>query len=459
MAFMKKLFTLLFLLSGLLGKPDMQAQETTNALKDTISQEEIAVVGFRKLPNDITARVTNPKRDQNNELCALIRVVAKDKNVYFEPDALGITARTDQPGEIWLYVPRGARRLSIMHEKYGVVRNYVYPEAIDKATVYELLLYVPEERKAGEEIVRIVERKATAQMFQMEFTPADAQVYVNDTLRQAKDGKLTMVLGVGQNRYRLVRPFYYQEEGTVNIVPESPTMISVNMRLHYGQLLIKSNRKASVYIDKRRRGDSPLYLDTISTGLHYVQVECGHLKRSRQVEINDRETRIEKFRFRPDWFIMPQISMSGYDGNLSYGMMAGFCARHGVYISFRSNFNFFGSDEYYSDAFYTGKTQFFNLSANAGYLFRIVQPLYVYAGIGYDKRTLSWEYLEGDKPGSWQEMAYASGVGFEVGGIWRLDRFMLSAGYKYLLNGGERVNSTDEYLGHHEMTVGVGFIF
>lgn len=458
---MKNLFTLLFLLSGMLGIPDIQAQETNSVLTDTISQEEITVVDFRKLPNDITARVTNSKRDQNNELCALIRVVTKDKNVYFEADALGITARADQPGEIWLYVPHGARRLSIMHEKYGVVRNYVYPEAIDKATVYELLLYVPEERKGGEEIVRIVERKATAQMFQMNFTPADAQVYVNDTLRQAANGKLTMVLGVGQNHYRLVRPYYYTEEGMIDIVPERPTMMSVNMRLHYGNLVVRSNRKASVCIDRKFQGSTPFRQDTLLSEGHLLEVRCGHLKQNRQIEVNDEKECYEKFHFRPDWFVMPQVSVSGYANKISYGVMGGFCARHGAYLSFRSNFNFFDSyslDDFFN-AFYTGKTQYSELTLNAGYLFRLVKLLYLYAGGGYNKRVLAWEFFDGDGPGSWQNKVEDSGFDFELGGILRLNRFLLSAGYNYILFGGEPINSTDEWLGHHAVTVGIGFVF
>ena len=96
------------------------------------------VVSFNRIENDITARVTAPKRDQNGEICALIRIVTHVKDLMFEPDALGITARTNKPGEIWIYVPRGARRISIMHDQYGVLRNYFYPDVIDKATVYEM---------------------------------------------------------------------------------------------------------------------------------------------------------------------------------------------------------------------------------------------------------------------------------------------------------------------------------
>lgn len=92
------------------------------------------------METDITARVTAPKKDQNGEICALIRIVTNVKDLMFEPDALGITARENKTGEIWVYVPRGARRISILHDELGILRNYFYPEIIEKGTVYEMVL-------------------------------------------------------------------------------------------------------------------------------------------------------------------------------------------------------------------------------------------------------------------------------------------------------------------------------
>ena len=68
-------------------------------------QGKINVASFQRMESDITARVTAPKRDQNGEVCALIRIVTNVKDLMFEPDALGITARENKTGEIWLYVP------------------------------------------------------------------------------------------------------------------------------------------------------------------------------------------------------------------------------------------------------------------------------------------------------------------------------------------------------------------
>ena len=106
------------------------------------AQDKIQVTSFNRMETDITARVTTPRKDQNGEVCALIRIVTTIKDLMFEPDALGIAARENKTGEIWLYVPRGARRISIMHDKFGVLRNYFYPDIIDKGTVYEMEIRV-----------------------------------------------------------------------------------------------------------------------------------------------------------------------------------------------------------------------------------------------------------------------------------------------------------------------------
>ena len=68
-------------------------------------QSKITVTSFNRMENDITARITAPKRDQNGEICALIRIVTNEKDLMFEPDALGITARENKTGEVWVYVP------------------------------------------------------------------------------------------------------------------------------------------------------------------------------------------------------------------------------------------------------------------------------------------------------------------------------------------------------------------
>ena len=71
--------------------------------------QNISVESFRLLENDLDARVNYPKRDQNGELCAIIKVVTPEMDFEWDSDALGIVSAERKTGEYWLYVPRGAR--------------------------------------------------------------------------------------------------------------------------------------------------------------------------------------------------------------------------------------------------------------------------------------------------------------------------------------------------------------
>lgn len=88
-------------------------------------------------------------------------------------DALGIVSRENKPGEIWLYIPRGARRISIMHDKFGVLRNYFYPDIIEKATVYEMEIQIGDGAQQ-------TPANTNTQLIVMRPDPATADIYIDD---------------------------------------------------------------------------------------------------------------------------------------------------------------------------------------------------------------------------------------------------------------------------------------
>lgn len=104
------------------------------------AQRTMDVQKFTRLDNDLVARVTKPVRDKDEgKLCALIKVITNIPDLEVRPDALGIVQEEKHTGEIWLYVPYGARNLTFASEGFFPV-IYQYPEAIKEGTVYELRL-------------------------------------------------------------------------------------------------------------------------------------------------------------------------------------------------------------------------------------------------------------------------------------------------------------------------------
>ena len=105
------------------------------------SAQNMKVIEFRELENDLTAnRYGTSKPDENGETAALIKVVTPETGFTFDGGSMGIVAVEQKAGEIWVYVPRRAQRLTISHANFGVLRNYTYTVPIESAKTYEMLL-------------------------------------------------------------------------------------------------------------------------------------------------------------------------------------------------------------------------------------------------------------------------------------------------------------------------------
>ena len=422
------------------------------------AQGKIEVASFNRMETDITARVTAPKRDQNGEVCALIRIVTTVKDLMFEPDALGITARENKPGEIWLYVPRGARRISIMHDKYGVLRNYFYPDIIDKSTVYEMEVRVND--GTSHEPV-----DTNTQLLVMRPDPADATIYIDDEKVPTEKGLFTATMKKGSHTYRVEAPMYASEAGVVDLGSEQKIM-SVTLKPKFGYLEVFSlpEQDANVYIDGTLAGQTPYKSDRMPIRSYRLRIEKDlFFPIDTVVNISAGETNGQTFTMistiKPKeprrMLVMAEVGY--HPSQLSYGGMIGFVRKNGAYVKFRSDFGSASADLECDDSgaltsggegtpyYKEGATQKARLSVTAGYLRQLWKPVYLYAGAGYGSRTLAWETVEGELVKNTDHSAV--GAAAELGVIGRLGKFALSVGF-------HTVNFK-----HHEVTVGVGIIF
>ena len=422
------------------------------------AQGKIEVASFNRMETDITARVTAPKRDQNGEVCALVRIVTTVKDLMFEPDALGLTARENKPGEIWLYVPRGARRISIMHDKYGVLRNYFYPDIIDKSTVYEMEVRVND--GTSHEPV-----DTNTQLLVMRPDPADATIYIDDEKVPTEKGLFTATMKKGSHTYRVEAPMYASEAGVVDLGSEQKIM-SVTLKPKFGYLEVFSlpEQDANVYIDGTLAGQTPYKSDRMPIRSYRLRIEKDlFFPIDTVVNISAGETNGQTFTMistiKPKeprrMLVMAEVGY--HPSQLSYGGMIGFVRKNGAYVKFRSDFGSASADLECDDSgaltsggegtpyYKEGVTQKARLSVTAGYLRQLWKPVYLYAGAGYGSRTLAWETVEGELVKNTDHSAV--GVAAELGVIGRLGKFALSVGF-------HTVNFK-----HHEVTVGVGIIF
>lgn len=100
---------------------------------------QMKVVGFKLLESDPTA-YKKRVMDYNNDMCALIKIVTPEKGFVFDNANMVFATEEDHGSEIWVYLPRGSKKLTIMHHVFGTTHEYYFPKPLESARTYEMLL-------------------------------------------------------------------------------------------------------------------------------------------------------------------------------------------------------------------------------------------------------------------------------------------------------------------------------
>lgn len=124
-----------------------------SACSSILHAQKYSVSSFKILTNDVSAFI-EPIRDLNDEDCALIKVQANKDFAFSTP--LGIVKRIDKIGEIWLYIPRGSKMITLKHPEWGVIRDYTFPQKIESHIAYELRIKEPEINNPDHKLIETI---------------------------------------------------------------------------------------------------------------------------------------------------------------------------------------------------------------------------------------------------------------------------------------------------------------
>ncbi len=225
--------------------------------------QELAVAGFQVLPNDMTARTLEPVRDANGELTALIKVVTVESGFVFEGGSLGIVKADQKVGEWWVYIPGGARTITIRHPRLGVLRNYAYPVAIVSGNVYELKL----EHGVVETIIK--PKEMLSEFVVVTSDPPGADLYLNDE----PVGKTPFASEKPEGRYewRLEHSLYLPTAGVFDLKAGEKVELNLTLTPNFGSLRISSSPEsgAEILLNGMKMGrTTPATLEELPTGQH-----------------------------------------------------------------------------------------------------------------------------------------------------------------------------------------------
>lgn len=237
------------------------------------SAQSISVKSFKALPTDMTASSIDGKRiDQNGEVAALIKVVTNETGFVFEGGTLGIVDSKQQVSEIWVWVPKGLRKITIKHQRFGQLRNYMFPVEIESERTYEMVLDVTKVETGHDGQLR-------QQYLAFQITPPNAILEVNDQLWELDDdGNAMQFVEFGTYTYRVRAANYFTEAGKVTVNdPKNTQKVKIDLNPDLVEVTLRVDANAEIWVNDEKKGIRT-WTGKLGRGTTY-KIECrqdGH---------------------------------------------------------------------------------------------------------------------------------------------------------------------------------------
>ena len=253
--------------------------------------QKFSVKSFDAAPMDMTASSLDGKRiDQNNEVAALIKIVTTETGFNFEAGALGVVDSQQRTGEIWVWVPRASRKITIMHQKLGVLRDYRYPVEIQAERTYIMVLETVEVPSTP------TQQGPQQQYLAFQITPPNATLQVEGKFWPVEaDGSAQDYVNFGTYEWHVQAANYHPDAGRITVNdPDNTQVVTVNLKPNFGWIEVAgtgSLKDANVYVDNTLVGKAPCKSEALKSGPHNVRiVKKMYANYSETVTVSDNET-------------------------------------------------------------------------------------------------------------------------------------------------------------------------
>lgn len=287
-----------------------------------VKGQEISVESFHPLVNDLTANTFGTiEYDQNGDPAALIKVVIVNSGFVFDGGMTGIVKTEEHPGEIWVYVPAGLKRLTIAHPDFGLLRDYEIPVTIERARTYEMRLRVSLPERAESDIVPTVNLTFD--------NPADSSgVFLNGAFMGL--GSWSGIVAAATYLLEVKKEGFVTYSTTVTLESDSAeqTITIPELEPVKGQIMANSNPSgAKVYMDGILLGRSPVLIENLEAGTYTFDFrQRGYKPYTSVVNVKSEET------YKAD-ATLKRVNNSVYAGaGYQVGHISGLTAFAGIYL-------------------------------------------------------------------------------------------------------------------------------
>lgn len=199
---------------------------------------ELIVRDFKMLPTDQTAiNSATMKKDQNGKTAALIKIYTSlnENQTYFDNGVMGIVARENKPGQIWLYIPARSQSIQITNRNYPPIK-YFFEEEIQAGKTYSMHL------TAEGKVVNLVANVRHAPIF-----------VDGDSVGVSPH---EIYLGYGEHEVRAQQGMMIYQ-GVINVTKEGPSRFELPMEdesRKYSDVTVKVPGNADIYFEGTKVG-------------------------------------------------------------------------------------------------------------------------------------------------------------------------------------------------------------
>ena len=224
----------------------------------------------------------------NGNKCALIKVHTTQRGFTFDVGVLGVAKTEPQggshPTQIWVYVPQGVKRISIMHPQLGELLDYDLGMTLKSAKTYHLTL------QTGT-VQTVVNPTLQKQFAVFTLVPANASLEVDGEAWEVNaQGQAARMLPFGTYQYRATAPRYKASSGQFTIGKEKHTE-TITLTPNFSTITFQAPAGAEVWVDGQRRGTGTCSMD-LTAGEY--QVECrqeSHLATTKVITVGANQPR------------------------------------------------------------------------------------------------------------------------------------------------------------------------
>ena len=269
----------------------LQAQSTQS--------RDMSIASFEYIPNDLTARQPGSlKKDAEGKMLAIIKVRTNNPNddlTAYEFDfgyMEDITEVRNDDREIWVYVQRGAKHITISRSGYKTIKNRDLGVTVEDGKVYELELFVAP---------RVIKKR----MLLFKVSPAGSEALVTykaegdagdykpfGSGRIDEGGMVAKNLEPGIYVYKVISTNYHSIEGRIILEDVAGKFVEpVILKPNYGTLSLAAAQGVDIYIDGEKMGTGS-WNGNLSPG--FYNIECRkerHRSTVESVEVKEGETK------------------------------------------------------------------------------------------------------------------------------------------------------------------------